>query len=450
MGRIVLALAAVAVIGSSAWATLPQPGDIVFGLSTSSTATTLELVRGSAVLNGGAVQTSPWTSDPFIQSVEFDNFGGIAHNANGNLLGGNFGTTSLGGTILSFGTTGTDPAPAGQLLFNMDPENQVGPILPDGNPTRLGGLSVSPDNTKIAITGYDSQRLIVFDYTAGNTMGTGAPALANARHSAQVLVDEDTQGSAWLDNDTVLTFASDGMLYEVDAATMAHTLVKDVGSPVVGGEVTSIAYNPAVSPYVYAAKSSFVTATTNTLFILDPANNYNLVKTLDLSTSVQTLREIALDKDGNLFMSAFGGSSDPGGKIEFLSDVVSNPAALTDNSTVNWYVSATSSSFNGLDIGFGPEVALPGDFNGDGSVDAADYTVWRDNLGAADESSLNGNGDGVNGVDQADYDLWKSQFGAPGSGGGSLTAGAVPEPTSVMLLAVGLAAAWLGRRGWRA
>ena len=54
---------------------------------------------------------------------------------------------------------------------------------------------------------------------------------------------------------------------------------------------------------------------------------------------------------------------------------------------------------------------LPGDFNNDGDVNAADYTVWRDNFGAATEASLNGNGDGVAGVGPGDYALWKMKFG---------------------------------------
>jgi hypothetical protein len=54
---------------------------------------------------------------------------------------------------------------------------------------------------------------------------------------------------------------------------------------------------------------------------------------------------------------------------------------------------------------------LGGDFNRNGIVDAADYTVWRDNFGATDESSLNGNGDGIDGVESSDYELWKANFG---------------------------------------
>jgi hypothetical protein len=72
--------------------------------------------------------------------------------------------------------------------------------------------------------------------------------------------------------------------------------------------------------------------------------------------------------------------------------------------------------------------SLPGDFNGDGIVDAADYTVWRDNLGAADESTISFNGDGIGGIDQNDYEVWKTKFGTTASGG--LAHAIVPEPAT--------------------
>ncbi|TWT65884.1 hypothetical protein Pla123a_47950 [Posidoniimonas polymericola] len=56
-------------------------------------------------------------------------------------------------------------------------------------------------------------------------------------------------------------------------------------------------------------------------------------------------------------------------------------------------------------------LANPGDFNNDGKVDAADYTVWRDNKGSADETVIAGHGDNQNGVDIGDYTLWKENFG---------------------------------------
>jgi hypothetical protein len=95
--------------------------------------------------------------------------------------------------------------------------------------------------------------------------------------------------------------------------------------------------------------------------------------------------------------------------------------------------------------GFLATPMLEGDFNLDRTVDAADYTVWRDNLGAADDSSINNNGDGVAGVTAADYAVWKSNFGATlgfGSGAALLSAAplspAVPEPSNLALAAVGL------------
>ncbi|QDU89771.1 hypothetical protein Pla175_31660 [Pirellulimonas nuda] len=77
--------------------------------------------------------------------------------------------------------------------------------------------------------------------------------------------------------------------------------------------------------------------------------------------------------------------------------------------------------------------STPGDFNEDGFVDAADYTTWRDNLGAA--SLPNDNGLGVVGTDH--YNLWKSQFGQP-SVAGAVSGSEVPEPAAWTLCAAAL------------
>ena len=60
--------------------------------------------------------------------------------------------------------------------------------------------------------------------------------------------------------------------------------------------------------------------------------------------------------------------------------------------------------------------ALPGDYNSDGVVDAADYAVWRDSLLAVATVGkfLNATGDtNADGeVDARDYALWRENFGA--------------------------------------
>ena len=57
-----------------------------------------------------------------------------------------------------------------------------------------------------------------------------------------------------------------------------------------------------------------------------------------------------------------------------------------------------------------PAGPLLGDYNLNGTVDAADYVVWRHTLGAAGPG-LAADGSGNNLVDSADYDIWKSRFG---------------------------------------
>lgn len=72
---------------------------------------------------------------------------------------------------------------------------------------------------------------------------------------------------------------------------------------------------------------------------------------------------------------------------------------------------------------------VTGDYNGNGVVDAADYTLWRDNLGTNNPLQ----NDDIGGtIGQAHYAQWKSNFGATGGGGSLAAQSAVPEPTTLV------------------
>ncbi len=80
---------------------------------------------------------------------------------------------------------------------------------------------------------------------------------------------------------------------------------------------------------------------------------------------------------------------------------------------------------------------LAGDYNVDGIVDAGDFVVWRDSVGATG-AGLAADGNHDNQVTQLDYDLWKANFGTT-TGGAASSADyvPVPEPSAVLMFAAG-------------
>lgn len=91
---------------------------------------------------------------------------------------------------------------------------------------------------------------------------------------------------------------------------------------------------------------------------------------------------------------------------------------------------------------FLPTGFLPGDFNGDGVVESADYTILRDSWGQNGLTPFSGadaNGDGT--VDSHDYHVWRDNFGRASA---TSAAAVVPEPLS-LFLGLGLLPLCIGR-----
>jgi hypothetical protein len=106
----------------------------------------------------------------------------------------------------------------------------------------------------------------------------------------------------------------------------------------------------------------------------------------------------------------------------------------------------TSAFPNGEIRGF--VVFVPGDFNDDGIVSAADYVIWKKTEGTIEEGHP-ADADNSNVVDAADYAIWRENFGSTrhdqhehnhGNGAGASLAANVPEPSTLALLAIVLGA----------
>ena len=76
---------------------------------------------------------------------------------------------------------------------------------------------------------------------------------------------------------------------------------------------------------------------------------------------------------------------------------------------------------------------VAGDYNGNGTVDAGDYTVWRDTRGSKSDLRADGNGNGF--VDSGDYRFWKIRFGGTADMTRTVT---VPEPIATVMWFFGL------------
>ncbi len=164
---------------------------------------------------------------------------------------------------------------------------------------------------------------------------------------------------------------------------------------------------------------------------------------LDVTTGTLRTSDIKFAPNGDLttFLSPAMNNS-MGIQLGFEGEIVivGSDATAKINGLISDGLLYSASSSGTIKINFDGtdtivQVVLTGDYNGNGIVDAGDYTIWRDTLGQTGDV-LVADGDGNGTVDQADYIIWRDNFGNI-SGAASSTS-SVPEPnTFALMIAIG-------------
>ena len=107
----------------------------------------------------------------------------------------------------------------------------------------------------------------------------------------------------------------------------------------------------------------------------------------------------------------------PGAAVDWFAITFYN--TFTDTNTPP--TSATDFYIRSMEINGPAPPGVPGDYNGNGVVDGADYVLWRNGGPLQNEVDTTGT------VNAADYSAWRARFGNT-AGSGSVLASTVPEP----------------------
>ncbi len=207
--------------------------------------------------------------------------------------------------------------------------------------------------------------------------------------------------------------------------------------------------DPSAQPQIDSLISSFNSADTIAFDVTFPADMFpNVPSFLSLFLSVS-------DQAGTFYQSPAKQAGNPisqaGDTITIevpLSELTAGGLNLADDGLVDGTFFRIALATNSDDANFfsidnfrllTAITGLSGDYNNDGTVDAADYTVWRDNEGAVAGTLLNDTDGGVIGA--AQYATWVNNFGATSS-----TSVAIPEPAAGLMLLIGLASVALNRK----
>jgi hypothetical protein len=137
----------------------------------------------------------------------------------------------------------------------------------------------------------------------------------------------------------------------------------------------------------------------------------------------------------------------PGGPNQFvnLNGTGQVKFGAIEGNTAIIYAMSTNNGIQAFELTLDAVVENNGDYNGNGTVDAADYVLWRSMEGQSVEPSTGADGDGDGVIGPGDYTHWAARFGIV-IGGGASAQSAVPEASTLCLALAAMGAHFAARR----
>ncbi|WP_442483682.1 SMP-30/gluconolactonase/LRE family protein [Aeoliella sp. SH292] len=365
-------------------------------------------------------------------------------------------------------------------VYRYDSEGNFLNVVLDDNShiNQAVGLTLSPDQSQLYVSSFQNDRVMRYDYDAATGTATNATIFAEgladglmlpssikfsedgnriyvSNFNAPVVAQFDLAGNpigdpitgniGVRDGSTIVAFsglafaptgellvggwmgAPDGSYGAIGKSNSAITTLTDFTGAV--DEISGASGLLIEDDYVYVA--GMLSSQIRRFQLSDGA-----LDTQFAITGVPFPQDLQAMPDGNGFLVGVLGDVAGSGRIDHYA---------FDGTFIGTYATIGGGGFEeATAFIFVNEATLsvPGDFNGDGTVNLADYTVWRDLLGS--NSTLNGNGEesdtSANLVDAADYTLWKNDFGnGLGSSSGGTTTSIVPEPSALLLVVITMA-----------
>ena len=370
-------------------------------------------------------------------------------------FGGSVGIVEVAGTALD-GTPSTW-TPRSQLRIG-DSGHGTLTISAGGRVNAVAGAAIatysSAAGSSATVTGLNSRWAITGPlYVGGNDASAGGSGKLTVASNGQVTagsVKVWQPGTVELDNNGIISTGN----FELAGGTL-----QGIGTVLVSGQLANAG---VVSPGVFAP------ALSTDLIIVEGDYTQNTAGELDIEiggTAPSDYDRLIIENGsaslhGKLAVSLVdtGGGTDvfqPSAGETFEILVAANGLGGTTFATEvlpalrgGLYFGVLYNQFDVTLVAAG----VLGDYNRNGAVDAADYVVWRNTFSGPNvpASSLAADGDGDGDVDANDQAVWRSHFGQTAGSGAFLAAASasdtIPEPSAILLLALGVSVCVLTTR----